>query len=110
MTILRELQDKRLHKDHQLSIGCISDCAKERNKNRANQDLKEVFVIHIKHPDKSSGIMHTHYAFLYDKIIAEVLDKHSNGKLYSVGCTECGYDLSFDIVFNRNRVLKGDKH
>lgn len=101
-TILSDLQ-ANMEQGHKVQIKPVSTYAKQRNKTMS--DIKEVFQIEIYHPDCSAGIYFSKYAGHYQKIITKVLDKHSNGKLYEVCCTECGNNLQFDIVWNKNRKL-----
>ena len=103
MTLLNELQNNLID-THLIAIKPTSSYFKEQNKKV--KDIKSVYKIKIYHPDKPAGFFFSKYANHYYKIIQEILDKHSNGRLYITCTTECSNDLEFDITWNRNRKLK----
>ena len=102
MTILSKLREG-LVENHTLDIKPISDYKSFWNKE--HKDIKHVFTIHIYHPDKPAGFFFSRYAKYYADLIKQVLDNHSNGKMYELCCTECGNNIEFDVVYNRYRVL-----
>ena len=110
MNLLKDL--KKLTGDFaEVSIIPCSDYKKESNKN--NADVKDVFTIKIVHKDTRIGrgfqehdmfvladIMPSKYMDFFKQELKRLL---ANTKLYVIGCSECGNELAYDIMWNRNR-------
>ena len=110
MNLLNDL--KELTGDFaEVSIIPCSDYKKESNKN--NADVKNVFTIKIVHKDTRIGrgfqehdmftladIMPSKYMSFFNQELKRLL---ANTKLYVIGCSECGNELAYDIMWNRNR-------
>ena len=95
----------------EVSILPCSDYRREANKK--NTDIKDVFTIKIVHKDTKVGkgfqehdmftladIMPSKYMSFFNQELKRLL---ANTKLYVVGCSECGNELMYNVMWNRNR-------
>lgn len=95
----------------EVSILPCSDYRKETNKK--NADAKDVFTVKIVHKDTKVGkgfqnndmftladIMPSKYMSFFNNELKRLL---ANTKLYVVGCSECGNELMYNVMWNRNR-------
>ena len=95
----------------EVSIIPCSDYRKETNKK--NTDIKDVFTVKIVHKDTKVGkgfqnndmftladIMPSKYMDFFNKELKRLL---ANTKLYVIGCRECGNELMYNVMWNRNR-------
>lgn len=84
-----------------------------REANKKNADVKDVFTVKIVHKDTKVGtgfqkndmftlanIMPSKYMDFFNKELKRLL---ANTKLCVIGCSECGNELMYNVVWNRNR-------
>ena len=97
----------------EVSIIPCSDYRREENKKHA--DVKDVFTVKIVHKDTRVGkgfqehntftladIMPSKYMdFFYNELKGLL----ANTKLYVIGCSECGNELMYKVMWNRNRGI-----
>lgn len=95
----------------EVSIIPCSDYRREENKKHA--DVKDVFTVKIVHKDTRIGkgftehntftladIMPSKYMDFFNNELKRLL---ANTKLYVIGCSECGNELMYNVMWNRNR-------
>ena len=95
----------------EVSIIPCSDYRREENKKHA--DIKDVFTVKIVHKDTRVGkgftehntftladIMPSKYMDFFNKELKRLL---ASTKLYVIGCSECGNELMYNVMWNRNR-------
>ena len=92
----------------------IIPCSKYRREaNKKNADVKDVFTVKIVHKDTKVGtgfqkndmftlanIMTSKYMGFFNNELKRLL---TNTKLYVIGCSECGNELMYNVMWNRNR-------
>ena len=97
----------------EVSIIPCSDYRREENKKHA--DVKDVFTVKIVHKDTRVGkgftehntftladIMPSKYMDFFNNELKRLL---ANTKLYVIGCSECGNELMYNVMWNRNRGI-----
>ena len=97
----------------EVSIIPCSDYRREENKKHA--DIKDVFTVKIVHKDTRVGkgftehntftladIMPSKYMDFFNRELKRLL---ANTKLYVIGCSECGNELMYNVMWNRNRGI-----
>lgn len=117
MALLEDLQSI-VRPGHTLTIRALDKDSYFRKLNKQIA-VKHVYTIHIDALDSTAGqnfvkngitslkdIAPSKLSYQYHKEINDVLDKYSNGKLYITCCSECGTNLDYDIVWNKDRRLR----
>jgi len=114
MTLLEQLQNI-LKPGHTLTIKALDKDCWFRTWNKTSKDVKHVYNIHINAVDSKAGqgFVEHEYFTLQDIMPSKLLDyyygliedifKSTNHKLHITCSSECGKDIEYQVVWNKNR-------
>lgn len=117
MTLLEDLKSILLP-GHTLTIKALDKDNYYKDWNKTSKNVKYLYCLQLYCPNSRAGqgfLEHDNFTLAdiapsklsnnYYKTINALLKKYSNGKMYISCTTECGTNIEYQIIWNRNRAL-----